>query len=120
LLDLVLSDDEGDAGHLLLGIGDGTFASPSSIPFGEPTRAVALADMDGDGAVDVIGLWKSGVSVAFNRANGTLPDPPAVYASAITPRDLVATDFDGDGAPDIAMSGDGGVEVLLNVCEGEP
>jgi hypothetical protein len=98
---------------VLLGNGAGGFGSPHqySAP-GSADRAVAVADFNGDGRLDIVATaWSatgasptSYIGVLLGRGDGT-------FASAITkvldagpvPKSLVADDFNGDGLPDVAV-----------------
>lgn len=103
---------------LLLGNGDGTFQSPIDspsahiYPFSFPS-GIQLADLNGDGTLDVVLVW--GVSVLYGNPDGTF-QPPAYFASFSgfgTLNSVVAADFNGDGAVDVA-SGEGAIAVLSN------
>ena len=103
---------------LLLGNGDGTFESPINSPSAQiypyPFSAgIELADIDGDGVLDLVLV--QGVSVSFGNGDGTFQTPQ--YFTSIGTLGLlnaVATaDFNGDGALDVAV-GDGNISILSN------
>ena len=80
---------------------DGTRAEPEPLPATGPTRALALADVDGDHDVDLFlagpqgGLFLRGVTT-WSRAPGPALDWAAVRA-------LLSADFTGDGRPDLLV-----------------
>lgn len=116
---------------VLLGRGDGTFEQAinySSIGLG--TSSVAVADVDGDGAPDLIAASLCGVpcgegSVALllGVGDGTF-EPAVVFSSgAFGARSVAVADVDGDTVPDLVVANEGcpgtvcagaSVSVLLN------
>lgn len=90
---------------LLLNDGDGRFRD-SGQDFGDrPSFAAAMADVDGDGDLDVI-ISQYGVRVYLNDGRGTLaghailPVPDGVHRI-----DVALADLNGDGRPDIFGAG---------------
>jgi hypothetical protein len=116
-LDLVLAstlhapDYPGFVG-VLLGKGDGTFRRGGGA--GGFNRfypsAVALADLDGDGKLDVIANITRDhvVLTALGKGDGSLG--PVAYHQAAGPL-LAAADLDGDGKADVLAARDDGVAV---------
>ncbi|PEP14064.1 Na-Ca exchanger/integrin-beta4 [Bacillus wiedmannii] len=70
-LDLVVTDVNVGANNVsvLLGIGDGTFQSPSSLPVGQIPVGIASADFNNDGAIDIAvpNYESNNVSVLLNN-----------------------------------------------------
>jgi hypothetical protein len=118
--------------NVFLGNGDGTFQPAVGYTTGEYPRAVAIADVNGDGKPDLIvanvgvgpggaefakeGALPGSVAVLLGNGDGTFQSPiqltPFFY-----PGWLAVADFNGDGLPDIAVTQvqDGNaVGVLLN------
>src|SRR5207302_322553 len=113
----------------MFGQGDGTFLAATTINSGiaNPAlgQAVALAaaDVNGDGKLDLEMLdSKNEVDVFLGNGDGTF-QAPAVYTAGATPKALALGDFNGDGHPDIAVmntpsSGNGTINILLNNGDG--
>jgi Ca2+-binding RTX toxin-like protein len=102
----------------------GGFDSPTSVDpdgAGGTNGRIALADLDGDGILDLAvpntsGSQADNVSVLIGNGDATFA--PAVNQSAGTaafPRQVAVADLNGDGNPDLATSnsGTGNVSVLL-------
>ena len=112
---------------VLLGNGQGGFtpATPSEqYILQAPASSIALADVDGDGKLDIVAAPASGGKVFVARSNGYgsfkpaqsyfIPQNPFSFGS---PKVAVAVgDINGDGKPDIVVSDPylKSVSVLLN------
>ena len=120
--------------QVLLGNGDGSFRTGQSLPAGETTypgpRVLALADLDGDGVLDLAA--RSGnppaVQVRPGLGDGTFGQAHE-YALPGPLQSLAAADLDGDGSVDLAVSyfrleppgppaGGPGMSVLLGTGDG--
>lgn len=104
--DLAIADFYGNAVHVALGRGDGTFDPPSDIPMpaGSPPYGLALADLDGDSRNDLlVGTYAGGtpsggtLSVMLN----TTP-APAPTVTGVTPATGSAA-----GGTSVTISGTG-------------
>jgi hypothetical protein len=91
--------------QILEGTGDGTFREGITIELQNPTRAIAVADVNGDGKPDLI-LLHPGVAVLLN----TTPSPgaPVSFGSeqTLTPGlgpALAAADLNGDGKAEVLL-----------------
>lgn len=84
------------------GVIDAPLGSPASI--GEAAGETGLADLDGDGALDIHAI-QYGLTVYNNRNEATAEfrTPPSHYSLVGATRATVA-DFDGDGSPDVAVT----------------
>ncbi|HXU13144.1 MAG TPA: VCBS repeat-containing protein, partial [Candidatus Binatia bacterium] len=94
-----------------LGIGDGRFGPESFFPVGDGPSAVVLADLNGDGHLDIAvangdqypDLQDDNVSVLLGHGNGAF-DPQTTYRVGRTPSDLAVADLDHDGVPDLVVT----------------
>lgn len=107
-----------------------TFAAPASYSVGDYVQAVATADMNNDGKLDIItansapidgAAWgqfpsvkvllaKSGRNTGFETARST-----TMY---LDPTSLVVGDLDNDGRQDVAAAGPDGIVTLLGAGNG--
>jgi hypothetical protein len=125
-LDLVTSNHDGNNLTMLqnkmpLGFsGYGLVSFPGSLP-----NSPALADMNGDGAVDLLVPSVANSKLALFENNHTLPPmgpfiPYVEYPVGNNPVAVAVGDLNGDGKPDavVANKNDSTVTVLLNsgVC----
>ena len=72
---------------------------------------VRLADVDGDGLLDVVTGWEEGgvVRICLHPGDGAVgePWPSVTVGEAKSPEDAVSVDLDGDGAPDVVSCCEG-------------
>ncbi len=125
-LDLVITINDPEIGlSLLAGNGDGTFGAPANLP--NTTRldspAVAVADLDNDGALDVvvghsIGCYTAPcetgwtISLLFGNGDGTFqPSREVVVGTGMS--EIVVGDFNRDGFKDLGIAGDSSRVYLL-------
>jgi hypothetical protein len=101
------------------GRGDGTFDAPTilaNVTFA-PTR-IAVADVDGNGWTDVVGLSLGEAHVWRNFGGGSLV-PSLLPLPAGGWRDLAVADLTGDGVPDVVLTDDGFDDGKLVVLVGQ-
>jgi hypothetical protein len=121
---LAVANDAAPSGavSVLLGNGDGTFQAAVKYTTGSQAAAVAVADLNGDGNLDlaVTVQVSNKVNVLLGKGDGTFQ--AAVNYSAgggdsPAPRSLLVGDFNGDGVPDLAAA-NSTVSVLLGKGDG--
>lgn len=98
---------------VLLGDGKGGFGPAKIYPSaGSGAIAVAVADMNRDGKLDVVvdnlnGLPPNGdignVAVLMGNGDGTLQDAATYESAGTNDASLAIADFNGDGFPDVAI-----------------
>jgi len=103
---------------VLRSMGNGAFVATNYAAGTSPVD-VALADLNGDGKLDIATASGRGVSVLLNAGTGTF-GPAASYGFGTNPVSIALGDLNGDGKADIAVgnSSIGGVSVLLNLGNG--
>ncbi len=126
--DLVVGDQSASGVTILLNRGAGTFSqssyalAPASAGIKGP-RGLALADLNGDGKIDLAAANLSGsASVSLGNGDGTF-QPAAFYPTGTNSIAVAAGDLNGDGKPDLVVvnqgnlvdggSDSGGVSILL-------
>ena len=99
--DVVIGDQYG-AITALISRGDGTFDRQTLHTAGNVSSVIRVVDVDGDGALDVVGAW-NGTAVLPGKGDGTFAK--AVYVNRLGRQNqLAVADFNDDGVLDIASS----------------
>jgi hypothetical protein len=100
--DLVVAHDDTDRVSVLLGAGAGRLRSApgSPVALGARIWRPVVADIDRDGALDVIGAGSGSLIIAAGDGRGGLGAPRAVTLDDAWM--VIAADLDGDGLVDLA------------------
>src|SRR5262249_34809807 len=103
-IDLATADNQSDQVSLLLNTGSG-FRDAEGLPVGQDPIQIAAADLDGDGAQDLINtnLTDGTVTVIF-EAGGLAPPPAVSFSAGIGAFAVAVGDIDGDGDLDLAVA----------------
>ena len=68
------------------------------------TRSIAVADVDGDGDLDVLlGNYNSSSRVLLNVGDGTVPTSIELPGGSANTNSIAAADVDGDGDLDVLL-----------------
>ena len=116
-------DDSEDAlgrAGVFLGEGDGGFGTPRVFGLGREPFDVAVTDVDGDGALDLVSaeLGIASITVTYGRDDGTF-ETDERYAVGDVPRMAAPADYDGDGRLDVLVANLGGNSLSLLYGEGD-
>jgi hypothetical protein len=127
-LDLVVTSHVDDTVSVLLGNGDGSFTVTldALLPAGYRPGPVALADLNGDGSVDLAVLSTTGVNdlgviVQLGGGDGGFL-AASTFLTPNQPTSVAVGDFNGDGRMDLAVVGSlpDGVSILLQPTPAPP
>jgi hypothetical protein len=105
---------------ILLSNGDGTFQSP--ITAGKGQGPIVIADLNGDGNLDLVTenpSGNAGATVLLGDGTGHFPTQHSYFANAFSPI-IAVSDLNGDGHPDLALLDNSHhvVSILLNKGNG--
>ena len=100
---------------VFLGAGGGEFATGTSYPIGLGTQPeqLAAADLDGDGALDLVTSHLSGLAVLRGTGNGAFFPAQALALAGLPKFGLAVADLDGDDAPDLVTARLIGDEIVV-------
>ena len=105
--------------NILLNNGDGTFTiSPATLTTGLVPFAMATADFNGDGILDLVVANQNDNNLTLFMGNGDGTFTPASSSplTGTSPSSIAIGDFNGDGNLDLAVTnlGDNTISILLN------
>ena len=101
---------------VLLNQGDGRFpAQATEYPFDGRPVSLAVADLDGDGRLDLITVGRSAptVCVHLNQRAGTYASPCVRYPAELSPLIAAVADLDGQGGPDLVTLDTTGTQLRI-------
>jgi len=94
--------------QVFLGLGNGSFQNPVNYPAGINPNFITAADVNGDGAPDLIVATTApsftyNVDVLLGKGNGTFGST-ASFSTDYGPAWIAVADLNGDGKPDLAIA----------------
>ncbi len=120
-LDLVTANNVDNTVSVLLGNGDGTFASQVTYPVGNYPSSVATGDFNGDGKLDLVttNYNDNTISVLLGNGDGTFASQ-LVSPVGKSPSAVAVGDVNNDGNLDLAVVNtfDNTVSILLGNGDG--
>jgi hypothetical protein len=103
-LDIVAVNEDSNNISILLGNGNGTFASAVNYPtIGIVPVCLAIGDVNGDGKPDVVIGDQPGVEVFLGNGNGTFQNPSSISLPPYI-QSVAIGDVTGDGKPDVVAA----------------
>ena len=112
IVDLVSAGTSGGTGSATLrfGVGNGTFGASSSFTMdGSSSNAIALADLNSDGRIDIVtggsGNSTGRATVRLATGNGSFGAATSYVTEDNTTRDVELADLNGDGFLDLLTVG---------------
>jgi hypothetical protein len=117
-LDLAIANQGGSTLTILLGNGDGTFtpSSGSPVAVGRNPYALAAADLNSDGKLDLVvgNSTDSTLSILLGNGDGTFtPAASSPVALPSPPTSIAVGDFNGSGRLGLAVTMDVNVAILV-------
>jgi len=106
---------------VLLGNGNGTFATQKKTSVGSQPLAVAVGDFNGDGIPDlaVTSNNDSKLYILIGKGDGTFTVQATSYPTGSNPTGIVAGDFNNDGKLDLAVSNNGTNTIQIFLGNGD-
>lgn len=122
-LDLVVGHDNNgnQTLNVLLGNGDGTFQSRRSVAVpGDTTRHPAVADLNGDGNLDIVVSNESTaeIYVLLGKGDGTF-QPAQTTTVPFSGPNVSVSDFNEDGILDLAIAGNASQNIYVFLGHGD-
>lgn len=123
ILDLVVAErgnaENGTTVGIFLGNGDGTFRARVTHQTGTAPAAVELADLNGDGELDIVTTHFGGgqfANILLNNGSGTF-SLSGSFATGAGPHGFEAVDLNGDDVLDLAIANRSGNSVTILLAD---
>jgi hypothetical protein len=113
---LAVADSAGNDVSILLGTGSGGFQGAAKYTVGSGPSAVAVADFNNSGQLDLAetNINDNTVDVLLGKGDGTF-QPPLIFSTGAQGAGYVAVgDFNGDGKLDLAATSECGISGCAN------
>jgi hypothetical protein len=119
--DLVVSATTTEDVWILLGEGDGTFATPQSVGTGTQPHGVVALDVDGDADWDIVNaaVDSSDLALLINDGNGVFGAPTFFEGGVDGEYGLATADMNNDGIIDLVVAARNGEEMNVMLGDGD-
>lgn len=119
-LDLAVANEGDSTVSLLLGNGDGTFQTQTTVPTGIGPDAIVSADFNRDGKQDlaVANFTDNTISILLGNGDGTFATGTTV-TGVKSPVAMLSVDFNSDGIPDLAVLDQTDAQVIVLLGNGD-
>jgi len=106
---------------IVMGNGDGTFASSQAVPVGNSPHGVAVLDVDGDGDMDIATSNTGGnnVSLMLNNGSGVFGAASAFEGGGNGEYALSPADMNNDGIMDLVVGARGSQQIIIQRGNGD-
>ena len=120
-MDLCTANTFGDSISVLLGNGDGTYASTAEYPAGNNPRGIAALDMDGDGDWDIAAANnQSGfLTLHLNNGDGTFAPATTMEGGGSGEWGLAPGDMNEDGIMDLVVGARNSGRIIIQLGNGD-
>ncbi len=120
LSDFVIVDEFVEEVSIYLGKADGVIELPTQLPLGIAAGDLHLADVNGDGFLDVFGATEALESwVLLGDDMGEFPLPPILSDTGFPANGSLSDDFDADGIPDLLLFNEQGADARAQIYLGD-
>ncbi|MGB6690779.1 MAG: VCBS repeat-containing protein [Terracidiphilus sp.] len=124
--DILVANADGGTLTVLLGDGNGQFHEAAGSPFaaGHLPNDIAIADMNGDGNLDLVVANHQSPYISIFLGDGKggfrpAPGSPVDVHSKPHPHGVAVADFNGDGKPDVVTDSWGSNQIELLLGDGK-
>jgi hypothetical protein len=121
-LDLAVPNSSDNTLTILLGNGDGTFASTLLSPYmGSLPISIAVGDFNRDGILDlaVANEASSDVTILLGNGDGTFAPATSFPSAGAKPYAIAVGDFNRDGKLDLAVANEAGNNLTISLGNGD-
>ena len=120
-VDLAVSNYCSNSVTILMGNGDGSFASPQTVPAGIRPYSIAVGDFNEDGFQD-LAVGNTGgdnLTILLGDGSGNFTASASSPSTGTYPQSVATGDFNGDGNLDLAVANEGSNTLTILLGNGD-
>jgi hypothetical protein len=120
-VDICVSASGEDSVWIVLGRGDGRFASTQQVRVGAEPHGIAVLDVDGDADLDIVvaSTFANNLALLINDGAGHFSAPAFFESGTHREYGLAAADLNNDGITDLVIGARGDEQVIVNLGNGD-